>query len=287
MSPGRYKDGVPDGWAWILPPDGEDLSSGAVYVRFNYGMLDPSKAVYLDIVNGKAWIGSYKIKGTKNVLESASELKTIQYSDIGCVKRLNLPEVDTESPTQKELPVRIKMSGGRLSIVSSNLLMFNRVAKVGSQSLIKLLFKLNTNKKYDVHVDVRTEEEYNVPPWEQFQMAESLSSKTMPLVWVRHFNFLDFDALGLASPTWINIVRDPVERVISNFYYRRAGWNIVERKLAFPNEPLPDPEFLRRDFETCVLEVIFLLMIIHLNYFPLLFILHHPHITGRSRMQLH
>ena len=45
-----------------------------------------------------------------------------------------------------------------------------------------------------------------------------------------------------------------VERVISNFYYRRAGWNIVERKLAFPDEPLPDPAFLRRDFETCVLE---------------------------------
>ena len=28
----------------------------------------------------------------------------------------------------------------------------------------------------------------------------------------------------------------------------------MERKLAFPNEPLPDPAFLRRDFETCVLE---------------------------------
>ena len=47
-----------------------------------------------------------------------------------------------------------------------------------------------------------------------------------------------------------------VERVISFFYYRRAGWNIVERKLAFPDEPLPDPAFLRKDFENCVLEVI-------------------------------
>ena len=27
---------------------------------------------------------------------------------------------------------------------------------------------------------------------------------------VRHFNFLDFEALGQAAPTWINIVRDPV-----------------------------------------------------------------------------
>ena len=29
----------------------------------------------------------------------------------------------------------------------------------------------------------------------------------------------------------------------------------MERKLAFPDEPLPDPAFLRRDFETCVREV--------------------------------
>ena len=43
--------------------------------------------------------------------------------------------------------------------------------------------------------------------------------------------------------------------MISFFYYRRAGWNIVERKLAFPDEPLPDPAFLRKDFETCVLQV--------------------------------
>ena len=28
----------------------------------------------------------------------------------------------------------------------------------------------------------------------------------------------------------------------------------MEKKLAFPDEPLPDPEFLRRDFESCVLD---------------------------------
>ena len=41
-------------------------------------------------------------------------------------------------------------------------------------------------------------------------MAESISANTEPSVWVRHFNFLDFEALGLAAPTWINMVRDPV-----------------------------------------------------------------------------
>jgi hypothetical protein len=33
-----------------------------------------------------------------------------------------------------------------------------------------------------------------------------------------------------------------------------TAWNIVERKLQYPDEPLPDPQYLRKDFDTCVLE---------------------------------
>ena len=42
-------------------------------------------------------------------------------------------------------------------------------------------------------------------------------------------------------------------QIVSWFYYWRAAWNIVERKKAYPDEPLPDPEFLRKDFDKCVL----------------------------------
>ena len=39
-------------------------------------------------------------------------------------------EEDTASEDSVELPVKIRVTGGRVSIVSSRLLMFNRIAKV-------------------------------------------------------------------------------------------------------------------------------------------------------------
>ena len=251
---GRYRDGHPEGWGWVFSPDDPDQQSGALYVKFTAGQVDPGRAVVVEPGYQTAWIGRYNSQS--NSLDEAVRFRIEAYGDRGCVRHLKLPDYEGEQGEkfQVDLPVHIKVAGGRLSVVSAKLLMFNRVPKVGSQSLTRLMVELGQERGYTVKVDQRTEEVYNSPPWEQLQLAETLSTMTQPTVWVRHYNFLDFDSLGLAAPTWINMVRDPVERVISNFYYRRAGWNIVERKLAFPNEPLPDPAFLRRDFESCVLE---------------------------------
>lgn len=51
---------------------------------------------------------------------------------------------------------------------------------------------------------------------------------------------------GYPSPIYVNVVRDPVERVISWYYYVRAPWYYVERKRAFPDLPLPDPAWLKK-----------------------------------------
>ena len=56
-----------------------------------------------------------------------------EYTDIGCVKRIRMPDdsgEDTASGDRVQLPVKIRVTGGRVSIVSSRLLMFNRIAKV-------------------------------------------------------------------------------------------------------------------------------------------------------------
>ena len=56
---GRYRDGVPEGWCWIFPPDDYDLKTQALYVKFSKGLMDTSHVVMVDIRKEKAWIGSY------------------------------------------------------------------------------------------------------------------------------------------------------------------------------------------------------------------------------------
>ncbi|XP_044570412.1 heparan sulfate 2-O-sulfotransferase pipe [Drosophila ananassae] len=46
--------------------------------------------------------------------------------------------------------------------------------------------------------------------------------------YVEHMNFMNFRPFHHPQPIYINLVRDPVERVISWFYYKRTPWNSVK-----------------------------------------------------------
>lgn len=58
-------------------------------------------------------------------------------------------------------------------------------------------------------------------------------------------------------------MRDPVERVISWYYYVRAPWYYVERKQAFPDIPLPDPQWLKKVNVTYLLSKLLIAQFCH------------------------
>ncbi|XP_066992241.1 heparan sulfate 2-O-sulfotransferase pipe [Anabrus simplex] len=135
-----------------------------------------------------------------------------------------------------------------------DIVFFNRVPKVGSQTFMELLRRLAVRNQFGFHRDhIQRVETIRLAPPDQLNLAAHVNSFVPPAVYVKHVCFTNFSAFGLPEPIYVNIVRDPVERVISWYYYVRAPWYYVERKQAFPDIPLPDPHWLKKDFETCVL----------------------------------
>ncbi|XP_015435733.1 PREDICTED: heparan sulfate 2-O-sulfotransferase pipe [Dufourea novaeangliae] len=134
-------------------------------------------------------------------------------------------------------------------------LFFNRVPKVGSQTFMELLRRLSMRNDFSFNRDrVQRVETIRLAPIEQLQLARMVNSYLEPSVYIKHVCFTNFTEFNLPQPIYINIVRDPVERVISWYYYVRAPWYYVERKQIFPDLPLPDPNWLKKDFESCVLK---------------------------------
>jgi len=134
-----------------------------------------------------------------------------------------------------------------------DILFFNRVPKVGSQTTMELLKSLSLKNKFHYHKD-RTQkvETIKLTVSEERKLSQLVNTFSPPSVYVKHVCFSNFSRFDLDMPIYVNMVRDPVERVISWYYYVRAPWYFVERKRAFPDLPLPNPNWLRKDYDTCV-----------------------------------
>merc|ERR1712106_40656 len=133
------------------------------------------------------------------------------------------------------------------------ILFFNRVPKVGSQTTMELMKSLSNKNSFQYHKDgVQKVEKIKMSFNEEKKLSKLVNSFQSPSVYVKHVCFTNFTKFNLDMPIYVNMVRVPVERVISWYYYVRAPWYFVERKRAFPDLPLPNPNWLRKDYDTCV-----------------------------------
>lgn len=132
-------------------------------------------------------------------------------------------------------------------------LMFNRVPKVGSQSTMELLRSLSYRNGFTFHRDrPQKVENIKLTHREEKRLVKLVDVFRPPSVYVKHVCYINFTEYNVTQPIYVNMVRDPVERAISWYYYVRAPWYFVERKQAFPELPLPSSQWLRKDYETCV-----------------------------------
>lgn len=136
------------------------------------------------------------------------------------------------------------------------IVLFNRVPKVGSQTMMALLSLLGKRHEFRARRDKPSPME-TVMLTKTFEnsVADEIMEKGEGTTYTKHVAFIDFGKLDLPWPIYINLVRHPVERLISWFYYVRAPWYIAERVRNFPGEyKVPSIKWLKKSFETCVLQ---------------------------------
>ncbi|XP_070562698.1 uronyl 2-sulfotransferase-like [Ptychodera flava] len=124
---------------------------------------------------------------------------------------------------------------------------FNRVSKVGSRSLLNVIMRLSQKLEFKrerspVFVKVFLNE-----TGEKIFIKE-IEALEPPYIYDRHLDYVDFETYGSAvKPVWINLTRDPVSRLVSFYYYTRFGdsFSVPEWTGA--------PEDFNQTFDECVL----------------------------------
>ncbi|PNF18543.1 hypothetical protein B7P43_G08508 [Cryptotermes secundus] len=83
------------------------------------------------------------------------------------------------------------------------------------------------------------------------EVTRKVRDEAVPVTFDRHVYFLNFSQFDRQSPTYINLVRDPVDKAASRFYYARATPN--PRNPDLRGAPTFKPKkFGAQSFDECV-----------------------------------
>ncbi|XP_049829942.1 uronyl 2-sulfotransferase-like [Schistocerca gregaria] len=136
---------------------------------------------------------------------------------------------------------------------SAHVLLFNRVPKAGGEMLVLLLQWLQGRNGFR-HVRLgpgprrmtRSQQESLVET-----IMKTIRDEAVPVAFDRHVYFINFTLFDKQSPTYINLVRDPVDKAASRFYYARVTPDPRNPDLHYA-PPRLNKNFISSNFDECV-----------------------------------
>lgn len=119
-----------------------------------------------------------------------------------------------------------KTSRNRIDFDENIVLIYNRVPKTASTSFVNLTYDLCKKNQFNVlHINVTGNNHVLSLP-NQIKFARNVTgwNEKKPAVYHGHMAFLDFSKFGIAEkPLYINIIRKPLDRLVSYYYFLRYG----------------------------------------------------------------
>ncbi|XP_071946134.1 uronyl 2-sulfotransferase-like [Antedon mediterranea] len=107
-------------------------------------------------------------------------------------------------------------------------IIFNRVPKCGSRSLVNVVQNLvDQNQVNLIHSQVYNKTELSEA--QKSLIVDVLPNLDPPFVFHRHMFYIDFRKHSIVPVKYINIIRDPIERATSEYYFRRFGDEETEK----------------------------------------------------------
>lgn len=106
------------------------------------------------------------------------------------------------------------------------LFIYNRVPKTASTSFTNVLYELCWKNHFHVlHINTsRNSPVMSIQDQMRFVKNVTDWREIKPVFYHGHLSFLDFSNFGVKKkPIYINLIRDPIERLVSHFYFLRFG----------------------------------------------------------------
>ncbi|XP_042602732.1 uronyl 2-sulfotransferase-like [Cyprinus carpio] len=81
---------------------------------------------------------------------------------------------------------------------------------------------------------------------------KNISTIPQPFLYTRHVHFLNFTRFRIEQPVYINIIRDPINRFLSNYFFRRFGdWRGEQNHLIRTPQMKDDERYLGCSSSQC------------------------------------
>ncbi|KAI4470457.1 heparan sulfate 2-o-sulfotransferase [Holotrichia oblita] len=107
------------------------------------------------------------------------------------------------------------------------IIIYNRVPKTGSTSFIGVAYDIcKKNNFHVIHVNISSNNHVLSLP-NQYSIVQNITKWTdmKPVIYHGHFAYLDFSKYSSIKPLYINIIRKPLDRLVSYYYFLRYGDN--------------------------------------------------------------